>query len=147
MDFKRKASLRFNIKHLVAMVMMIGLLLAGGLWVVRITRLSAAFDARAAVFATNEKWYANRVKEFDAKATEAETYERKLSQELVGLKGMDRIECNLGIVLCRSKLTESKKKAARCLEKSKWDAMMSQKYFAAGSRPWLTVSPDPPEPD
>lgn len=147
MEPKRKASLRFKIKHLVAMVLMTGLLLAGGLWVLRLTRLSAAFGSRAAVFATNEKWYANRAKQFDAKASEAETYERKFSQELFGLKGMDRIECNVGISLYRAKLTESKKKAARCLDKSKWNAIMRQKYLAAASHPWLTIGPDLPEPD
>jgi hypothetical protein len=130
-----------------ALVMMIGFLMAGGIGVVRLSRIAAAFDARATAFATNEKWYASRAKQLDLKAREGDAYERMFSRELADLKGMDRIECSFGIAMCRAKSLELKKTASRCLEKSNWCAMMSQKYHAAAARPWLSVAPDPPEPE
>lgn len=130
-----------------ALVMMIGLLMGGGIGAIRLSRLAASFDMKAMAFATKEKWYASRARQLDAKAREADTHERAFFRDLADLKGMDRIECSIGIAMCRAKSLDMKKRASRCLEKSSWYAMMSQKYHAAAARPWLAVSPDSPEPE
>jgi hypothetical protein len=109
---------RFTVRRLMLVVAIIAVALGGGVWVVEMMRLSHAYRLRAALH--------------------VQKHRHLLSVPHGRFEGaLATISMSLGL----------EKAYERRLRSIAYHVSMKQKYDRAAARPWLVLSPDPPEPD
>lgn len=137
---------RFTIRTLMVAVAISGTILGVGIGLVHMRNRSAYYQSRAADSATKETLYANHVRQLETTAADSDRVAGEYSREAKKRSGPERIFLIASRPLFHGSTETAKKNAEKCKRIVEYYSMLKTKYQAAASRPWLSVSPDPPPP-
>jgi hypothetical protein len=142
----RRFRLRIKIRTLMIGISAVAVILGVGIAAARLKARSSAYRARAAEYASKEELFTKHIKYVVKMAAETEEAARDCTEESRNHSGFDRLLVVANSKLFRAQTTKHKNSIARYQAKADWYAMMKTRYQFAGSHPWLSVPPDPPEP-
>jgi hypothetical protein len=124
----------------------VGIVLGVGIGGWRLKLRSAHYRTLATGFATREKAFATHVKHLEKIAADSERIDKEYAEGMKKRSFFERALLVTGQSAFRAQAINLHKRIAQYQAKADWYATMKSKYQLAASRPWISLSADPPEP-